>query len=112
MKRKNRIKDKLKKLATAGLLAGLTISSTAHAAIADSKIASGLTNLLNDASTWLMGLAPVAGIVFVAYFFIRKTGADEQDQKKWADRIKMAIICSVGALVAGVIINTLSGYFS
>lgn len=100
-----RIKDAANKLWTALFIGAVFVSGAVYAAegggLATSKIATGITQLLNDASAWLMGISAVAGIVAVGYCFFRKTFADEQDQKKWADKIKMAIFCALGGLLAG-----------
>lgn len=79
--------------------------------IQNSKIAKGLEKMLNDLGSYLPVVAIPVGIVFTAYFFIRKGAADEMDQKKWATRIKVAIGCTIGAVVSGAIITVVSGYF-
>lgn len=46
----------------------------------NSQIAKGTENLIKDATTWLMVLAPVAAGLLIIYFCIRRGAADEMDQ--------------------------------
>lgn len=80
-------------------------------AVGDSKIAKGTEALIKDATTWLMILAPIIGGLLIIYFFIRRSGADEQDQKRWNNRIWTAIISVVGAVLGSAIINLIVGYY-
>lgn len=79
--------------------------------IASSKLATGTENLINDATTWLLILAPVAGTLCVIYFAIRRGAADEQEQKQWDNRIKTAIISVGVAVLASVIIKIVVNYY-
>ncbi|WP_273327809.1 Mbov_0395 family pilin-like conjugal transfer protein [Vallitalea guaymasensis] len=79
--------------------------------VGDSKIATGTEALIRDATTWLMILAPIVGGLLVIYFFIRRSGADEQDQKRWNNRIVTAIISVIGAVLGSAIINLIVGYY-
>lgn len=76
-----------------------------------SKIATGTELLLKDLTTWLMILAPILGGLLIIYFFIRRSGADEQDQKRWNNRISTALISVVGAVLGSAIINLIVGYY-
>ncbi len=80
-------------------------------AVGDSKIAKGTEALIKDATTWLMILAPIVGGLLIIYFFIRRSGADEQDQKRWNNRIVTAIISVIGAVLGSAIINLIVGYY-
>ncbi|WDV48237.1 hypothetical protein PV797_11155 [Clostridiaceae bacterium M8S5] len=80
-------------------------------AIGKSKIATGTENMINDATIWLMILAPIVGGLLVIYFFIRRSGADEQDQKRWNNRIITAIVSVIGAVLGSAIINLIVGYY-
>lgn len=111
MKCIKKLKNGIKKTVTAATLATVAVSSTANAAIADSKIATGFTNLLNDVSAWLMGISVGVGIAMLTFCMIRKGMADEQDQKKWTDKAKISVICAVGGVVAGIVITTVTSYF-
>lgn len=79
--------------------------------VGNSKIAKGTEALIRDATTWLMILAPIVGGLLVIYFFIRRSGADEQDQKRWNNRIVTAIISVIGAVLGSAIINLIIGYY-
>ena len=42
---------------------------------------------------------------------LRKSSSDEMDGKRWDSRIKIAIICCVGVIVASGLINLIVGYY-
>ena len=79
--------------------------------IGSSKLATGTENLIKDATSWLLVVAPLVTVVAVIYYFIRKTIADEMDHKKWNTRISTAIICCIGVVAASLIINLIVGYY-
>lgn len=81
------------------------------AGISDSKIATGTQQLISDLTTWLMILAPVSAGALIIYFFIRRSAADEMDQRKWNNRITTAIISCIGAVLGSVILNLIIGYY-
>ncbi|MGN0305565.1 MAG: hypothetical protein ACI4D2_05350, partial [Lachnospiraceae bacterium] len=45
--------------------------------ISESKLAKGTEQLISDATTWLMILAPVVAGLLIIYFCIRRSAADE-----------------------------------
>ena len=77
----------------------------------DSKLATGTEALIHDVTKWLMVISPIATVLFVVYFLIRKSVADEMDAKKWNSRIVVALVCCVGAVLASAIVNLLVGYY-
>lgn len=79
--------------------------------VQSSKLVKGTEALLNDVTTWLMVIAPVVGGLLIIYFFIRRSGADEQDQKRWNNRITTAIVSVIGAVLGSAIINLIVGYY-
>ncbi|SKC77750.1 Mbov_0395 family pilin-like conjugal transfer protein [Maledivibacter halophilus] len=79
--------------------------------VQSSKLVTGTEALLNDVTTWLMIIAPVVGGLLIIYFFIRRSGADEQDQKRWNNRITTAIVSVIGAVLGSAIINLIVGYY-
>ena len=79
--------------------------------IGNSKLATGTEALITDATTWLMVIAPIVGGLLVIYFFIRRSGSDEQDQKRWNNRITTAIVSTIGAVLGSAIINLIAGYY-
>ena len=106
---------KLKKVFIAALttVSAFFISVTAYAAddFGTSSIATGTKNLINDVTTWLLIIAPIATVLFVIYYLIRKGMADEMEHKKWNSRIITAVICGIAAVIASVTLNMLIGYF-
>lgn len=86
-------------------------SSVFAESVADSKIAKGTQKLIQDLTTWLMVLAPVVAGLLIIYFFIRRSAADEMDQKKWNNRIVVAIVSCIGAILGSAILNLVIGYY-
>lgn len=79
--------------------------------ISSSKIATGTQQLIQDATTFLMILAPVAAGMLIIYFCIRRSAADEMDQKKWNNRITVAIVSCIGAVAGSAMLNVIIGYY-
>ncbi|GHU97199.1 hypothetical protein FACS1894208_12500 [Clostridia bacterium] len=82
------------------------------ASVGTSKIATGTQKLIQDATTWLLVIAPIAGTVAIIYFAIRRGMADEQEQKQWQNRIIVAIVSVIIAVLASVIINLVTSYYA
>ena len=76
-----------------------TVAYAAGGGIGGSQIAKGTEKLIQDATTWLMILAPVVAGLLIIYFCIRRSAADEMDQKKWNNRIVAAIVSCIGAVL-------------
>jgi len=76
-----------------------------------STIAVGTKNLITDVGKYLVVLAPIAGGVIGVYFFIRRSGADEMDRKKWEDRIKVTIVSTIGAVLVSALIVLIASYY-
>lgn len=110
---KSHIDKAKKKLFTAATLIYLAFINMvpAFADVAGSKIAKGTEKLIQDATTWLMVLAPVAAGLLIIYFCIRRSAADEMDQKKWNNRIVTAVISCVGAVLGSATLNLIIGYY-
>lgn len=106
---------KLRAVGTMILAALLLLTNTvpAYAAgdIQSSKIAQGTEKLIQDATTWLMVLAPVAAGLLIIYFCVRRSAADEMDQKKWNNRIVVAIVSCIGAVIGSGTLNIIIGYY-
>lgn len=79
--------------------------------VQDSQLVKGTENLIKDITTWLMVLAPIVGVLLIIYFFIRRSAADEIDQKKWNNRIVTVIISVIGAVLASATLNLIIGYY-
>ena len=87
-------------------------TQTAYASgISESKLAKGTEKLIGDATTWLMVLAPVVAGLLIIYFCIRRSAADEMDQKKWNNRIVVAIVSCIGAVIGSATLNIIIGYY-
>ena len=94
------------------LITALMFSVPAFAAgLGESSIVKGTEKLIGDITTWLMILAPVVTIMLVIYFAIRRSAADEMDQKKWNNRIMVAVVSCIGAVLASALVNLILGYY-
>lgn len=91
--------------------AALCVSAFASGGIGGSVAFTGTQKMINDATTALLVIAPIAGIVCTIYFFIRRSAADEMDQKKWNNRIVTAIVSTIGAVLAASLLNIIIGYY-
>ena len=76
-----------------------------------SAVAKGIKKLIEDVTKWLLIIAPIATVLFVIYYLIRKGMADEMEHKKWNSRIVTAIICGIAAVIASAILSMLTAYF-
>lgn len=79
--------------------------------IQSSTIFTGLKKLIDDLGKALIVIAIPVGTVVTAYCFIRRAAADDMDHKKWSKRITTTIVSTIGAILSGVIITLVSGYF-
>lgn len=79
--------------------------------VKNSQIVKGTEKLINDTTTWLMVLAPVLAGLLIIYFCIRRSAADEMDQKKWNNRIVVAIVSCIGAVLGSATLNLIVGYY-
>jgi len=93
------------------VMLALFIVPASAGGLADSTLGTGIKQLLNDASSLLIVLCPIAGAVAAGYFAIRRSMSDEQDGKLWEKRIKVAILCGVGGCLTSGAISVLSSYF-
>lgn len=58
-----------------------------------------------------MILAPVVSGLLIIYFFIRRSAADEMDTKKWNNRIIVAVVSCIGAVLGSALLNVIIGYY-
>lgn len=75
-------------------------------------IQSGTINLINDIASALQKIVGIAGAAACCYCFIRKSMADDVDQKKWQSRIITCVIATVGGLISTTIISVVAGYYA
>lgn len=80
-------------------------------ALASSKAVTGTKALLGDISNILLVVAPLVGTACIVYFAVRHGAADEMDQKKWKQRIIVAVVSIIVAVIASALINVLIGYY-
>ncbi len=88
-----------------------TVAYAAGGGIGNSQIAKGTEKLIQDATTWLMILAPIVAGLLIIYFCIRRSAADEMDQKKWNNRVVAAIVSCIGAVLGSATLNIIIGYY-
>jgi hypothetical protein len=86
--------------------------STGGGGISGSPIVTGTEKLIGDVTTWLMILAPIVAGMLIIYFCIRRSAADEMDQKKWNTRIIAAVISCIGAILGAATLNLIIGYYN
>ncbi|WP_018885718.1 Mbov_0395 family pilin-like conjugal transfer protein [Paenibacillus massiliensis] len=79
--------------------------------IKGSKLVTGTEKLIGDVTTWLMILAPIVSGLLIIYFCIRRSAADEMDTKKWNNRIIVAVVSCIGAVLGSATLNILIGYY-
>lgn len=79
--------------------------------IKGSKLVTGTEKLIGDVTTWLMILAPIVAGLLIIYFCIRRSAADEMDTKKWNNRIIVAIVSCIGAVLGSATLNVIIGYY-
>ena len=79
--------------------------------VSGSPIVTGTEKLIGDVTTWLMVLAPIVAGLLIIYFCIRRSAADEMDQKKWNTRIIAAVVSCIGAILGSATLNLIIGYY-
>lgn len=86
-----------------------------HEALADglesSVIVTGTQQLINSAMNVILVIAPIAGGLIIGYLCIRRGMSDEQEHKMWNKRISIAVVSTIGAVLASVIINVILSYY-
>lgn len=109
------IGEKVFRLCMTAMIVVYSIALNSNPAFADgfgsSVFATGTQKLFKDIGTWLLILAPISGAVLGVYFFIRRQAADEMDQKKWNDRIKVTIFSTLGAVLVSAGIVLIASYY-
>jgi ethanolamine transporter EutH len=108
------VKASIRTLISAVLFIAVTAKGKLTALATDigsSQIATGTQRLLNDLTTWLLVIAPIAGTVCIIFFAIKRGMADEQDQKQWTNRIITAAVSVAIAVLASVIIKLVVSYY-
>ena len=70
-----------------------------------------ISNRNNKLNKWLLIVAPILTVLLVGYYLLRKSASDEMDSKRWDTRIKIALICCIGVVVASGLITIIIGYY-
>ena len=110
--RKRNLKEKLVKILVVSLIMALRFTNSCFAnGIQGTTLVTGTQNLITDLTNWLLIIAPTLTILLVGYYLMRKSASDEMDAKRWDSRVKVAIICCIGVVVASGLINVLIGYY-
>ena len=111
MKRKNLEKIVKTLVVSLMLVLAFTNCSFATGGITDTTLVTGTQNLISDLTNWLLIIAPTITILLVGYYLMRKSASDEMDAKRWDNRVKIAIVCCIGVVIASGLINVLVGYY-
>lgn len=92
----------------------LTITASAEGgnAISESAIGKGIIALLSDVGKYGALIAIPVTVVVVVFCQIRKAMSDEQDEKKWSQWTKRALIGGILAVSAGSLVSLIFGYFT
>lgn len=88
-----------------------TCTNYCFASITDTTLVTGTKSLISDLTNWLLILAPTVTALLVGYYLLRKSASDEMDAKRWDSRIKIAIICCIGVVIASGLINAITNYY-
>lgn len=106
-----KLKNTAAALTAAVMSAVISVATNAEGGLAASKAVTGTKALLNDISNILLVVAPLVGTACIVYFAVRHGAAEEMDQKKWKQRMIVAAVSVVVAVVASALINVLVGYY-
>lgn len=87
------------------------IPAYAAGGITSSPIVTGTEKLIGDVTTWLMVLAPVVAGLLIIYFCIRRSAADEMEVKQWNNRVIVAVVSCIGAILGSATLNLIIGYY-
>lgn len=104
-------KFKKKYAACCAAITCLLTAAARGADLSESPLGVGLKRLLSDVSTYILVLSPIIAGVAAVVFLIRRSMADQADGKLWSHRIIVAVICGVGGMLVGGVIELITGYF-
>lgn len=96
---------------TAVALAVLQGSAVFADDIGNTKLVTGTQKLIEDLTKSAMIIAPILGVLLIIYFLIRKSAADEIDQKKWKSAISIVVVCVIGVVVVSAVLNSILSYY-
>ena len=115
MKRRN-LKRKLARilvvaLAIISVFTGYCFATEGTGGINNTTLVTGTQNLITDLTNWALVVTPILTALLVVYYLIRKSAADEMDGKRWDSRVRIALICCIGVVIASGLINVIIGYY-
>lgn len=105
------MKKKIIKLGIVVVTILFTCTNCCFASITDTTLVTGTKSLISDLTNWLLILAPTVTALLVGYYLLRKSASDEMDAKRWDSRIKIAIICCIGVVIASGLISAITNYY-
>lgn len=80
--------------------------------VQSSVLFTGSKALIESVTKALVILAPAVGVVLTIYFAIRRSGADEMDQKMWGKRIANSWICVAVAVAGSGLVTLVLSYYA
>lgn len=83
----------------------------AGASVESNILFTGFKALMTSVTSALVVIAPMIAVVLTIYFAIRRSGADEMDQKMWGKRIANAWICAAIAVAGSGLVQLVMSYF-
>lgn len=98
-------------LALVGILFLSVAPVFAGTAVESNILFTGFKALMTSATSALVIIAPIVAVVLTIYFAIRRSGADEMDQKMWGKRISNAWICAAIAVAGSGLVQLIMSYF-
>lgn len=107
-----KIKKTIKKVALMLSLTMLHVKSASANALQSSKFATGTMNLLKDLTSTLLWIVPVATVVLIIWQAMRLQNAeDDGEAKPIKKRMRIILICGVGAFLVDVTFNMILRYY-
>lgn len=79
--------------------------------ISNTKLVTGTQAMIKDLTESALLIAPILGVLLIIYFLIRKSAADEIDQKKWKNAISIVVVCVIGVVVVSAVLNSILSYY-
>lgn len=112
LRRDHTVRKLLSTVFVVALFLATMISPVYAARLQDSDFYKGTLNLVNDASMAVAIIGPLVCGAFAAYYFVRKSMSDDQDDKQWNRRIAKALICAVAIGLVASLIALFTGYYT
>lgn len=88
-----------------------TVNRVCADGIQNTALATGTRQLIEDVTSWMVGIGVVVTVLMVVYCLIRRNMADEMDHKKWQQRMIVSLVSGIGVIAATSVINVLVSYY-